>query len=612
MKLIELKNISKYYRSEEVVSLGMKDVSLSFNLGEFIGITGPSGSGKSTLLNVVSGLDSYDEGEMYINGEETSHFTISDWENFRGKNIGFIFQNYNIIDSYTVLQNVMLALEVSNIPRHLIKERALELIDRVGLTKHKNKKATKLSGGEKQRCVIARALAKDCPIIVADEPTGNLDSTSGQSVMELLYELSKDKLVLVVTHNFSEIAPYATRRIQMNDGYVESDVILKSTETVKTNHTEMSITNKMSLKNNIRFSLRNLFATPKKFFLFIVLQILVMFSLVSYYGNILYNVEQNSNLFIQTTATERRVRVKNKNNELIKTGQYEGILSIYDNSEFFYDSASLSIVSSTDSWGAKYIYKRASYDELSIDLQSKMIGLNDVVLTKDLMDDLKEGKYSLMISENSLTRKIDLNVVGLIKGESTIYFSSSFLSQTPTILENQYQSIVFKNRQAAEKFIQQVDKTENIILYEYTNINEFSKIQNIIIVGFMGMGFILIAIFLYFIILVVLKNVMSSRKKDFGIFRSIGINKSTLGKTIVIEQLFLSLVSFVLTMIFFYIKDNVLNTGKRSIYDYINFNQLILLLVIFFILAARLAINFNKKIFNISVIETLTEGRSGE
>ena len=335
MKLIELKNISKYYRSEEVVSLGMKDVSLSFNLGEFIGITGPSGSGKSTLLNVVSGLDSYDEGEMYINGEETSHFTISDWENFRGKNIGFIFQNYNIIDSYTVLQNVMLALEVSNIPRHLIKERALELIDRVGLTKHKNKKATKLSGGEKQRCVIARALAKDCPIIVADEPTGNLDSTSGQSVMELLYELSKDKLVLVVTHNFSEIAPYATRRIQMNDGYVESDVTLKSTETVKTNHAEMSITNKMSLKNNIRFSLRNLFATPKKFFLFIVLQILVMFSLVSYYGNILYNVEQNSNLFIQTTTTERRVMVKNKNNELIKTGQYEGVLSIYDTSEFF-------------------------------------------------------------------------------------------------------------------------------------------------------------------------------------------------------------------------------------------------------------------------------------
>ena len=611
MKLIELKNISKYYRSEEVVSLGMKDVSLSFNLGEFIGITGPSGSGKSTLLNVVSGLDSYDEGEMYINGEETSHFTISDWENFRGKNIGFIFQNYNIIDSYTVLQNVMLALEVSNIPRHLIKERALELIDRVGLTKHKNKKATKLSGGEKQRCVIARALAKDCPIIVADEPTGNLDSTSGQSVMELLYELSKDKLVLVVTHNFSEIAPYATRRIQMNDGYVESDVTLKSTETVKTNHTEMSITNKMSLKNNIRFSLRNLFATPKKFFLFIVLQMLVMFSLVSYYGNILYNVEQNSNLFIQTTTTERRVMVKNKNNELIKTGQYEGILSIYDTSEFFYDSANLSIVSSTDSWGAKYIYKRASYDELSIDLQSKMIGLNDVVLTKDLMDDLKEGKYSLMISENDLIQRIDLNVVGLIKGESTIYFSSSFLSQTPTILENQYQSIVFKNRQAAEKFIQQVDKTQNIILYEYTNINEFSKIQNIIIVGFMGMGFVLIAIFLYFIILVVLRNVMSSRKKDFGIFRSIGINKSTLGKTIVIEQLFLSLVSFISTMVFFYVKDNVLSSGN-SIYDYIDFGQLILLLVIFFILAARLAINFNKKIFNISVIETLTEGRSGE
>ena len=148
MSLIKLENISKYYKSGEGVSVGMQKVSLEFNIGEFVAVTGESGSGKSTLLNVISGLDTYEDGELYIQDEETSHFVIKDWENYRSKYIGFIFQSYNIIDSFTVYENVLLALEIQNYPKRQRKKRALELIERVGLTSHKNHKASKLSGGQ--------------------------------------------------------------------------------------------------------------------------------------------------------------------------------------------------------------------------------------------------------------------------------------------------------------------------------------------------------------------------------------------------------------------------------------------------------------------------------
>ena len=191
--MITLKNVSKYYKTEAGVSVGLYKANLELELGEFIAIVGESGSGKSTLLNVISGLDSYEEGEMLINNEPTSHYEIADWEQYRKTNVGFVFQNYNIIDSYTVLQNVMLALEFQGYPKDKMKSRALELIEQVGLTHRKNSKTARLSGGEKQRTVIARALAKDCPVIVCDEPTGNLDSESGAKIMKLLHDISKER-----------------------------------------------------------------------------------------------------------------------------------------------------------------------------------------------------------------------------------------------------------------------------------------------------------------------------------------------------------------------------------------------------------------------------------
>ena len=253
--MLKLQNVSKYYSSNEVVALGLRKVNLEFELGEFVAVTGESGSGKSTLLNVISGLDSYEDGEMYVNGEETSYFSIEEWEAFRRQYIGFVFQSYNIIDSYSVLENVMIALTIQGYDKATRKERALKLIDQVGLSTHVHHKASKLSGGQKQRCVIARALAKDCPIIVADEPTGNLDSESSKNILSLLKEISKDKLVIVVTHNYDEVSAYATRKIRLFDGEVVEDKIIKKHDHVEvTNHVPSY---RMTWINLIGISLRN-------------------------------------------------------------------------------------------------------------------------------------------------------------------------------------------------------------------------------------------------------------------------------------------------------------------------------------------------------------------
>lgn len=225
MSLLTLKDIGKIYVSDGNVAVGIRGVNLSFDRGEFVAITGQSGSGKSTLLNVISGMDTYEEGELYIEGETTSHYLQPEWEEYRKKYISFIFQDYNIIESFTVLQNVELALMHIESKKER-RRRALELIDRVGLTPHIKHKGSKLSGGQKQRTVIARALAKDSPIILADEPTGNLDSASSVEIIKLLEEVSRDKLLIVVTHNFDQVESCSTRHIRVFDGAIESDVRL--------------------------------------------------------------------------------------------------------------------------------------------------------------------------------------------------------------------------------------------------------------------------------------------------------------------------------------------------------------------------------------------------
>ena len=266
--LLELKNIGKIYVSESNVTVGIRGVNLAFDRGEFVAVTGASGSGKSTLLNVISGMDTYEEGELLVEGEPTSHFMQKDWEEYRKQYVSFIFQDYNIIESFTVLQNVELALMSIEDPRER-RERAMELIRRVGLEKHVRHKGSKLSGGQKQRTVIARALAKDSPIILADEPTGNLDSQSSKEIIELLREVSRDKLVIVVTHNFDQVEACATRHIRVFDGAVELDHTTRPAVPVRESRTEAPAgvagrkRRGMTLRNGLLLGRVRFTATPK-------------------------------------------------------------------------------------------------------------------------------------------------------------------------------------------------------------------------------------------------------------------------------------------------------------------------------------------------------------
>ena len=222
--LLELRNIGKIYVSEGNVAVGIRGVNLSFDRGEFVAVTGKSGSGKSTLLNVLSGMDTYEEGELLICGEPTSHYLQSDWEEYRKQYISFIFQEYNIIESFTVLQNVELALmNISD--RRARRARALELLRRVGLEKFIHHKGSKLSGGQKQRTVIARALAKDSPIILADEPVAALDPVTAKQVMQDFVHINQEMgiSILLNIHHVELALEYADRIIGIRAGKIVYD-----------------------------------------------------------------------------------------------------------------------------------------------------------------------------------------------------------------------------------------------------------------------------------------------------------------------------------------------------------------------------------------------------
>lgn len=313
--MIRLEQVSKYYKSNALVAVGMRKVNLEFKIGEFVAVTGESGSGKSTLLNILSGLDTFEEGEFFLFNEPTSHYTIAQWEAYRAAYVGFVFQNYNIIESYTVLQNVLMSLEFQGYAEENRKQRALEIIDRVGLSHRVNHKASKLSGGEKQRTVIARALAKDCPAILCDEPTGNLDSKTGEEIIKLLHEISEDKLVVLVTHHFTEVEKYATRRIKMSDGEVIEDIKLLPKE-IKSEAKPVD-QKRIDFKTTTGIAIRNLFAAPKKFIFMLLLQVIFVFLAFMIYGTTNSLFHQNSLLPDSIEASEHQLIIQRLDQEAL-------------------------------------------------------------------------------------------------------------------------------------------------------------------------------------------------------------------------------------------------------------------------------------------------------
>ncbi len=257
--LLELKNIKKSFKlNKKQEFIALDDINLSFQKGEFVSIVGPSGSGKSTLLNLIAGLDFPTSGELVIGDKTSKKFKQKDWDLYRKNNVGFIFQNFNLIEHLTALENVEIVMNLIGLSYTKRRKRATQLLKEVGLEHHMNHRPSELSGGQKQRVAVARALANDPDIILADEPTGSLDIHTGKQIMELIKSIAKDKLIIMVTHNDKLSEDYSSRIIKVRDGKIESDNILKE-ENI--NNIKSTLTKKdrtMSFFEAFKLSLRNM------------------------------------------------------------------------------------------------------------------------------------------------------------------------------------------------------------------------------------------------------------------------------------------------------------------------------------------------------------------
>ena len=257
--MLEIKNITKDYVLGDEVVHALRDVSICFRESELVSILGHSGCGKTTLLNIIGGLDQYTSGDLIINGRSTKQFKASDWDTYRNHSVGFIFQSYNLIPHQTVLSNVELALTLSGVSKAERRQRAIEALEKVGLGDQINKKPNQMSGGQMQRVAIARALVNDPDILLADEPTGALDSETSVQIMDLIKEIANDRLVIMVTHNPELAEQYSTRIVKLVDGKITSDSapfdgkdaekVKKSTVT-KGKKTSMSFATALSLSQN--------------------------------------------------------------------------------------------------------------------------------------------------------------------------------------------------------------------------------------------------------------------------------------------------------------------------------------------------------------------------
>lgn len=462
--MIKLKNVSKFYYSKGVIASGFSKVNVEFNIGEFVAITGESGSGKSTLLNVISGLDTYEEGEMYVDGKETSHYMEKDWEDYRRKYIGNIYQNFNLINSYTVYQKIELVLILNGLTKKEARPKVLELIKKVNLEKFTKTKVSKLSGGQKQRVAIARALAKDVPVIIADEPTGNLDKRSAESIIRLLKELSKDKLVIIVTHNYEQISEYATRKITMHDGKILEDKKIKEVKegpSIENNYQNITFFNK------IRLGIRNTFNVLPKFILLLIVYLFIVVSLMAEYSSFKKSEYENSKAgynYIFQDLSEERIIINKKDKspftdeELNKISKMSNISNIMRNDAvtdryFTLNSEDQSYVISGTPKGIKQLKGKLDYGRLpENDNEIVVEGPKDDYYLSRVKEAVMNKTYSIeneySSGENNIAEK--LKIVGIKYAKTTddykyyLYFSDQLLNELQFQANQSYSTSIVK------------------------------------------------------------------------------------------------------------------------------------------------------------------------
>ena len=696
--MIELKNVSKFYKDNNIVTVGLKNVSLKLNKGEIVAITGDSGSGKSTLLNVISLIDSYDDGEILFYGNETFYFNQNDSDAFRKDNVSFIFQKYNIIDSYTVLQNVMLPLIINGVDEKVAQEKALEIIKRVGLEERANNKGSKLSGGEKQRCVIARALAKDTPILACDEPTGNLDSKTSKEIIDLIKEVSKDKLVLIVTHDFESVKDIYTRKIKMSDGEIVEDKIIKQ-GIIEENKDLVLMNSNPKKKTLFKLAYLNIVSTPKKtiftsmVFAFVSCVLLLLSLLmvqISYEENYTYN--ESYGLIL-----EDRLIIYDINQETLDLGKLEPLLEGYEYYiNAFYEELEVRIDAKDSTAYTCLTYRKFDYKLLT---GQELVGDNDYILVVPEYMSWSAGNYDLgdftitveVGTMGHVTKMGNLVGVGVSEYVDKIYLVGNKYNQNYTsiyinnnvnfgyvdasgyrgYLDIAYDSKLQKsfiaipnnmknkceldfklnnfygvkynvdivytdavdvptfyiNQDYLEGRIKPEIEVKEVVVYT-DNINKLSKqikglgykvsipskIENTeganLFVLYVLIGVILVALFImFFITYAVIQRIYLTKKKDYSIFRTLGLVSIDLKKILYIEILLTILVSMIIGI---GIAFGLIFITKIDLYKYMSIPLGIIYVLAIIIFGLAIALRLNNRIFKNTVFQAIKEGSEQE
>ena len=476
--MLKLENVSKIYYTNGIVATGISKVNLELNIGEFVVITGESGSGKSTLLNVISGIDSYEEGEMYINGKETSHYTEKDFEEYRKKYIANIFQSFNLINSYTVYQNVELVLLLNGYKRKQIKKKVLDIIDKVGLTKFKNTKVSKLSGGQKQRVAIARAIVKDTPIIVADEPTGNLDTKSAYEIIELLKNVAKDKLVVIVTHNIEQVEKYATRIIKMHDGRMIQNTKIKNINE-DSKITQASGKN-ITIPNQYRLGIRNTFNIFSKFILLFIVFTFMSVAFLSEYSAfklVEHSTEESSGYSANLRdISKERILINKQNREPFTEDDYNKIKQLSNIDYIVEDDISLDteFILRNDTLNTYGYIKDINNFKGNIDIGRMPENDDEIILkaNKDdytitqMLDETLNSEFSLQKSYREGDTIRTVKIVGIQYNENntiydrTFYVSNEVKKVVRSYVHNQYSDM---KTLLNDKYVQyNIETSENV------------------------------------------------------------------------------------------------------------------------------------------------------
>ncbi len=445
--MLELKKIYKEYITGDFKQIALDKVNLNFRKNEFVSILGPSGSGKTTLLNIIGGLDNYTSGDLIINEVSTRYFKDNDWDIYRNHRVGFIFQNYNLIGHQSILSNVELALTLSGVGKSERRKKAILALKKVGLEKHINKNPNQLSGGQMQRVAIARALVNDPDILLADEPTGALDSTTSQQIMKLLKEVAKDKLVIMVTHNPELARAYSTRIIELRDGSIISDsnpyvgkVNTVEDEIIRKNKTKKT---HMSFKTALGLSFNNLKTKKGRTILTAfagsigIIGIALILSLSNGVNKYIERVEAETLSSYPLTIME----------ESADLTEVMGILASGKDKEINHDKDK--------------IYSNTIMNKMFNSFVTK-VSKNDLKTFKKYLDNNDEiGKY---VNEIKYSYNIDLNIFNTYNGELVKVNPSNLMSDLGMINSNEMSSMYSSfGIGSNDVFVELMDNKENVL-----------------------------------------------------------------------------------------------------------------------------------------------------